>query len=158
MANQGCLKAHWLGTHKTRAQTLNSPKQPPWGSLEFWLKACQKWPKACYSCATQDPTRRHPSIGSPVKKFQGLQLKAPCKVNKLEEEGLGRWEFSFLQALIALNLWAFNQCWTDITLIWYHSGVYNEDFTYFDTSKIWVFEDVIVFDTMQEPLHLCKIT
>ena len=38
-----CLKVHWLGTHKMRAQTLDIPKQPIWGSLVFWSSTCQQF-------------------------------------------------------------------------------------------------------------------
>ena len=55
-------------------------------------------------------------------------------------------------------------------LVWfrlfkYHSGIFNEDFTFLDTSRVWVFDGISVFDIirvyivypMHEPLYLGKI-
>ena len=55
------LKAHWLGTHKMIAQTLNIPKLPHGGSLRFWLRACRT------SHSTWDPSRRHICVVSPTR-------------------------------------------------------------------------------------------
>ena len=52
-----------------------------------------------------------------------------------------------------------HQCWSGIIFFLYYSGIYNEDFTSFDTSMvldgIFVFDTVRVY-TMQEPTYLCK--
>ena len=29
-----------------------------------------------------------------------------------------------------------NKCWSGIAFLVYHSGIYNEDFTFFDTSRV----------------------
>ena len=55
-------------------------------------------------------------------------------------------------------------------LVWlrlfkYDSGIFNEDFTFLDTSRVWVFDGIFVFDTIRvyvvypvhEPLYLGKI-
>ena len=50
------------------------------------------------------------------------------------------------------NLWVtyesewLDQCWTGAVFFLYHSD--NEDFTFFDTSRVWVFENILVFDTI----------
>ena len=49
------------------------------------------------------------------------------------------------------------RCCTSIGHFWNDLGIYAEDFTYFDTSRVWVFCGICVFDTtlglytMQEP-------
>ena len=64
------------------------------------------------------------------------------------------------------NLWVtyesewLDQCWTGDFFFLCHSG--NEDFTFSDTSRVWVFEYILVSDTigvyMQEPSYPGKIT
>ena len=52
-------------------------------------------------------------------------------------------------------------CWTGIVFFWYHLGIYNEDFTYFDTSRLWVFDGILfpkpLGSIYQEPSHLPKM-
>ena len=41
-----------------------------------------------------------------------------------------------------------SQCWTGIVFFLYHSVICNDDFTFFDTSREWVFDGVCVCDTI----------
>ena len=55
-----------------------------------------------------------------------------------------------------------NQLWSGIVFLWYHSGIYIEDFTFIITIKVWVFDSYFFFwyhsglYTMQEPSFLGK--
>ena len=37
------------------------------------------------------------------------------------------------------------QCWTGIIFIWYYLGICREDFPFFDSSRVWIFEEFFVF-------------
>ena len=49
------------------------------------------------------------------------------------------------------------------SFVLYHSRIYNENFTISDTSKVWVFDNILVLNTIQvnipyqEPSYLSKI-
>ena len=42
-----------------------------------------------------------------------------------------------------------NQCWYGIVFFLYHLDTYNEDFTFFDTNRVWVFNSTFDFDTIR---------
>ena len=41
-----------------------------------------------------------------------------------------------------------NQCWSCIVIFWYQSGICIEDFSNFDTIRVWVFDSIFVSDTI----------
>ena len=45
--------------------------------------------------------------------------------------------------------WCCNQCWSGIVFFSYHPGIYNENFTVLDTSRVWLYFDNLVFNTIQ---------
>lgn len=55
------------------------------------------------------------------------------------------------------------QCWTGVIFIWYYLGICREDFPFFDSSRVWVFEEFFVFQyrsglyTIEESSHLGTI-
>ena len=51
---------------------------------------------------------------------------------------------------------AWDQCWSGIVFFRYHSGIYNEYFTFFDINRVWVFDGILVFDTIGVCIP-CKI-
>ena len=55
------------------------------------------------------------------------------------------------------NKAGYYQCWCDIVFFLHLSGIYNEDFTFFDTGKVWVFADIVVFDTIQVYIPCVKL-
>ena len=48
---------------------------------------------------------------------------------------------------------AWDQCWSGIVFFRYHSGIYNEYFTFFDINRVWVFDGILVFDTIGSVHH-----
>ena len=44
-----------------------------------------------------------------------------------------------------------HQCWTGIIFICYHLSIFNEDFTFFDTSRVWVLDGIFVVNTYHLP-------
>lgn len=44
------------------------------------------------------------------------------------------------------NVLRSNQCWSGINFFLYHLGIYKNHFTFCATNRVWVFEDIFVFD------------
>ena len=60
-----------------------------------------------------------------------------------------------LSNAITSTTWCAYQCWSGVVSFANHSGICNEDITFFDTNRLWVVDDIFAFDIIQVYI-LCK--